>query len=783
MVLCLWIFATQAFAEPFGVRLLRLDSLVGWEHGSPPPSGWTIVDGQLSGSERSTPLLSAWTFGEFELRFRWSVGDGSAWKVLLPDVPAGPGLTLVLQEGKHCGQLTDRGKELMSGVKVKPRKKGMHGAVIRREGGKFSFQVDGRWVYEIDLPADRRFGLGLAVNGSSATLTGLRVQEPAGEPMFNGEDLTGWWTDGDITQWQVEGGEVVLAGRARDYLRTEKEYANFTWSFEYKMRQRGNSGLSVRTPRDGWPTADGMELQLLDSPYNAEIRDQPCMAVYGHVPPLDRADKSERWNRVVIKTDGYMVSAWVNGQLVQQINMFHHPELKHRQLKGWLGFQDHGAWIRVRNSHILEAPGGLGLQAWYKPPPAHGVAAVLDRLLNPERLSTADAIHSGAAFKTFSDAEKGEHTLADLTGPGAVVRIARTTDEGQLAFYFDGEKEPRIECKPGELAGAIPHVGKDSNPILTCLTYQRRLKVVVREAAEAEYRIDYVTLPGNLPVGTLDDPEAIFPRGWLSSAKTLLRWISSGRFHENGPLPRHTGEGVTLKPDETKTMVEVEGAGIVKSLKLEAPKKVLNNNDLWLEITVDGEKKPTIAAPVRYLFPALRRNYDNYVLADQGGLTNFLAMPFGNGIKVTAINRGGRSVRNIRVSLAVQPATPKTQDEIARRMRLRGVFQPASDGTDEIARQEGSGRWIGLVYQTPEGEPLGIDSLVVDGRPVSGWSTESLDPFLGQNGDFRKQLSGRQGPLAWRYMLLAPVSFQESLVLKNGGSRVGERLALFYLLK
>jgi len=116
-------------------------------------------------------------------------------------------------------------------------------------------------------------------------------------------------------------------------------------------------------------------------------------------------------------------------------------------------------------------------------------------------------------------------------------------------------------------------------------------------------------------------------------------------------------------------------------------------------------------------------------------------------------------------------------------MRLRGVFQPAQEGTGDLIRQEGSGRWIGLVYQLPEGEPAGIDTLLVDGRPVGGWSAATLTPFLGDVGDFRKHLSGRQGVLSWQYLLLAPVDFQESLVLKTGGNRVGERLVLFYLKK
>ena len=183
----------------------------------------------------------------------------------------------------------------------------MHTAAIRREGAKLSVTVDGHWIYEVPIPGDVRFGLGLATTGDGATVSNLRLLEPRGEPMFNGKDFAGWWTEGDLDKWRIEeNGEVVRYDRAGDYLRTEKLYANFTWSFEYKMQRLGNSGLSVRTPKQGWPTADGMELQLLDTPYNAEIKDQPCMSVYGHVLPLDRADKSERWNRVVVKAQEWL---------------------------------------------------------------------------------------------------------------------------------------------------------------------------------------------------------------------------------------------------------------------------------------------------------------------------------------------------------------------------------------------------------------------------------------------------------------------------------------------
>jgi hypothetical protein len=60
-----------------------------------------------------------------------------------------------------------------------------------------------------------------------------------------------------------------------------------------------------------------------------------------------------------------------------------------------------------------------------------------------------------------------------------------------------------------------------------------------------------------------------------------------------------------------------------------------------------------------------------------------------------------------------------------------------------------------------------------------------LDPFWGRPGEgqnFYRALSGRRGTLAWRYLVLEPVSFENSLeFVPTSGSRLGNRLALFYV--
>ena len=46
---------------PPGVRLMRPNSLAGWDYAAQPPAGWTIAEGRLGGSRDSTPLLSITT--------------------------------------------------------------------------------------------------------------------------------------------------------------------------------------------------------------------------------------------------------------------------------------------------------------------------------------------------------------------------------------------------------------------------------------------------------------------------------------------------------------------------------------------------------------------------------------------------------------------------------------------------------------------------------------------------------------------------------------------------
>ena len=646
---CGWLHA----AEP--VRLLRPTSLVGWEYGPQAPAGWTIKDGRLSGSDKSTPLLSGWTFGDVELRFAWSAGPGGAIELGLVGVPNGEGWTITLAEGERCGQVREGGKELASGAKIDPPSGApMHSADIRKSGGTLSVIVDRKVVAEVSIDRSRRVGLALAVAGGEASLEGLTAEEPFGNALFNGHDLDGWFVNNKRGTWTVDAGDIIpTSHQGLHYLRTDDEYANFTLALEYTISRGGNSGLAIRTAKDGWPSGDGMELQILDQP--GEVKDS-TMAIYGNLPPLDRQDKSLEWNRVVVKADGRMISAWVNGELVQHANTGWLSELKHRHLKGWIGVQDHGGKVRFRNIYLNVAPDGLGLDAWQQSARETAQTVVLDRLMNTERLSRDDGIRSGVVSTTVP--KGGEHVLAELTGPGAIVRSWQSYPSGRLAFYFDGESQPRIECATEHLFDDVPGVAHEDQPALMCLAYAKSLKIVVSDPLPSTFRFDYVTLPKDVPLESFTVKNPGLPRGMAAAINYRHESLSGGKLREAEIYERIVSEPRTIGPGTSVELVSTEGVGIVNWLKLAAARSNLSDDNLWIEVTIDGESLPAIAAPARFLVPAYgaaepSRDFSTLVMANKDGYANLLAMPFGAGIKVAARNRGSKPIEKVGLSMSV----------------------------------------------------------------------------------------------------------------------------------
>ena len=177
--------------------------------------------------------------------------------------------------------------------------------------------------------------------------------------LFNGKDLTGWVVmhGGD---WKVEDGAIVGSNgvdwttdpkKSGSWLRSEKEYSNFVFEFEYAINEKGNSGVFLRSALKENPAFTGHEMQILDDRERVkEPKVWSTGALYDVVAAKKNMSKpAGEWNAVKIETTGPQIKIWLNGEMIVD----HKSD---RQTKGYLGLQNHDAKavVKFRNLKIKE---------------------------------------------------------------------------------------------------------------------------------------------------------------------------------------------------------------------------------------------------------------------------------------------------------------------------------------------------------------------------------------------------------------------------------------------
>ncbi len=185
------------------------------------------------------------------------------------------------------------------------------------------------------------------------------------EPLFNGKDLTGWKVNkgGNMKVWGAEDGILYVQGAGGGWLMTEKEYADFDLQLEYKVPEKGNSGVALRSPMEGDPAYAGMEIQILDdvwhkANYKGLRRTQLTGSIYDVVPPSKEAIKPVgEWNKMHIIAKGRHVTVELNGTKIVNANLDDHKNRadKHPGLlreKGHLGLQSHDGRVEFRNLYV-----------------------------------------------------------------------------------------------------------------------------------------------------------------------------------------------------------------------------------------------------------------------------------------------------------------------------------------------------------------------------------------------------------------------------------------------
>lgn len=240
--------------------------------------------------------------------------------------------------------------------------------------------------------------------------------------LFDGRTMAGWQDPARKVQpgdaWEAAGGTLKtrLKPRIAEDLVTEREYGDFELLFDWKVSERGNTGLKYRLQREifvesakeqrgpggfegmlgrelahpvsdrkrlapgatGWVYTVGFEFQLLDDERHPDARNgatRQTGALYSMIAPDHKAAKpAGQWNTSKLVVKGSRFEHWINGTKVLE-GTLEDPRVREGVEKRWakwapqiaealmkpkprgpIALQHHGDEVWFKNLKIRELP-------------------------------------------------------------------------------------------------------------------------------------------------------------------------------------------------------------------------------------------------------------------------------------------------------------------------------------------------------------------------------------------------------------------------------------------
>jgi 3-keto-disaccharide hydrolase len=193
---------------------------------------------------------------------------------------------------------------------------------------------------------------------SSSKITVDDLQNPY-TSIFNGSNLEGWVVMGNAEGWAVVD-EIIHSdgGKGGNWLRSVKQYDNFSLKLDYKVSSGGNSGVFIRCTEEGNPWETGFECQISnEQPPRDEFH---CTGtLYGYIKADPRPDETpDVWHSYEIVCKGNRIIVLVDGHKTVDVEQMKTDNIKDKPLMGYIGLQDshtaEGCSIDYRNIYIRE---------------------------------------------------------------------------------------------------------------------------------------------------------------------------------------------------------------------------------------------------------------------------------------------------------------------------------------------------------------------------------------------------------------------------------------------
>jgi len=341
---------------------------------------------------------------------------------------------------------------------------------------------------------------------------------------------------------------------------------------------------------------------------------------------------------------------------------------------------------------------------------------------------------------------KDEFVLADVDGPGAIVRFwsANPVDAGTVYIYLDGAKKPSIEMELTEMLGGgkAPFIkpisielSKGWNSYLP-IPYAKHVKVTTSKP-DFYYHVNYRTYAKGTKVKTYDPAqiEKLMPKieavaKSLEHPETAVARDANASA-ESGEIALGAGESQSVELYGPAAIVAITGSVSAENLETAL-------RGTLLEITFDDHATPDVQTPLGDFFGTAPGNarfatLPSGVLAD-GSFYAHWVMPFKNRAVLRLTNTTAKPV-SINGSIAAT-AREWTEDSLYFHAKWRGVREIGTQPRQDFNFLDagGAGRFVGVFMHVTNpvsdwwGE--GDEKIYVDGEKFpSHFGTGTEDYF------------------------------------------------------
>jgi hypothetical protein len=365
---------------------------------------------------------------------------------------------------------------------------------------------------------------------------------------------------------------------------------------------------------------------------------------------------------------------------------------------------------------------------------------------------------AGKYLRVEERAGRREYVMADLKGPGAVVRVWSANPTGVLRFYFDGETTPRLESDCHKLlTGADPrfpgpfaYEASQGTNLYYPLPYAKSLKVTVDDSGGKDrplgfyYHVGYRTYVPGTRVRTFqvaDTANGIRERQRAAAALTQTSPVG---------IHGHT-ESVALEPGEDAVVFQERGAKTLSEFSVKIPFPLIQTirpmdwsdphqphnvlRNLILRIDFDGER--SVETPLGDFFgsaPGLNPYKTLPFRVEDGWMKCRLPMPYSKSVAIRIQNVGPvRIPLTARMNFGRAPRADETYRLHAQWQATDGQSRPFRDLSFLDAR--GEGYWLGsnlhVANPTPAWWGEGDEKVYVDGESFPSTFGTGTEDYYG----------------------------------------------------